>query len=338
LDQIIDNGSAVGSDACVVVHGSLARMECTSGSDLDWTFLADGIADSGSQRTFLDVQKALFEPAFFKKYHLKLPGKEGTFGKLTFSQPMLHYIGGEEDTNSNTTRRILLLLEAYPLGSNTQRFTGVRRSILRRYLSEDRNLLKPGIDGGSIRWIPLFLLNDFVRYWRTMAVDFAYKQFDRGNSGYALRSIKLGLSRKLLYASGMLACFWCDPQISQSKIQCADYLPLVDQLESFLNLTPLERIATYFVRHIEATPSAPLRQNAKDLFSFYNEFLGLLNSNRKRKYLDTLVFTREDALRDDDTIYSAARLIRHRFGKAIQEMFMGDDSPLKGHSMEKGVF
>jgi hypothetical protein len=35
-----------------------------------------------------------------------------------------------------------------------------------------------------------------------MAVDFAYKQFDRGNSGYALRSIKLGVSRKLLFASG----------------------------------------------------------------------------------------------------------------------------------------
>jgi DNA polymerase sigma len=33
-------------DADVVAFGSLARLEWTSGSDIDWTLLVDGIADA----------------------------------------------------------------------------------------------------------------------------------------------------------------------------------------------------------------------------------------------------------------------------------------------------
>jgi predicted nucleotidyltransferase len=169
-----------GSDTSVIVHGSLAREECTNGSDLDWTLLVDGVADASVQQMFLAIKNSLNGEPIFKKLGLKPPGREGTFGALTFSQPMMHYIGGEEDSNSNTTRRVLLLLEALPIGERGMplhrelgAFDRVRQSILRRYLDEDRGLLRKSREDGKIRWVPLFLLNDFARYWRTMAVDFA---------------------------------------------------------------------------------------------------------------------------------------------------------------------
>src|ERR1035438_4165671 len=176
-----------GAETSVIVHGSMARQEATRGSDLDWTLLVDGQADASVQDTFLAIKNALSDAGHFKQ-----PGQEGTFGSLTFSQPIMHFIGGEEDSNSNTTRRVLLLLEALPVGERREAFDRVRKGILQRYLDEDRGLLREGHIENNVRWIPLFLLNDFARYWRTMAVDFAYKQFDRGNRGYALRSIKLG--------------------------------------------------------------------------------------------------------------------------------------------------
>jgi hypothetical protein len=49
----------------------------------------------------------------------------------------------------------------------------------------------------------LFLLNDLIRYYRTVCVDFEFKTFE-ANKAWGLRNIKLVFSRKLLYFSGAL--------------------------------------------------------------------------------------------------------------------------------------
>ena len=176
-------------DTSIVVFGSLARDEATSKSDVDWTLLIDGIADPQHLNVAHEIQRRLDE------IQAKPPGREGTFGSLAFSHEILHWIGGEGDSNANTTRRILLLLESKPIG-RTEAWDRVLNNVLSRYLTEDRGLWEKTKDRG----VPLFLLNDIARFWRIMVVDFAYKQRDRANQGYALRSIKLGLSRKLIYA------------------------------------------------------------------------------------------------------------------------------------------
>ena len=167
-----------------------------------------------------------------------------------------------------------------------------------------------------------------------MAVDFAYKQFDRGNKGYALRSIKLGMSRKLLFASGLLACFWCDPMISKIERQDASIQGLIDCLDVFLSRTPLERIALFYVVQIRAHETRFLRENAKQLFDAYDAFLGMLDDEEKRGHFDALKFDEQD----ESPFFREARNIRQSFRLAIQEMFMGKDSPLLQHSIEKGVF
>jgi hypothetical protein len=37
----------------------------------------------------------------------KRPGPEGTFGKMVFSHALIHEIGGEDDTNRSSARKIL---------------------------------------------------------------------------------------------------------------------------------------------------------------------------------------------------------------------------------------
>jgi predicted nucleotidyltransferase len=327
------------SDTSFVVNGSLARYECTEGSDLDWTLLVDSQANADHQENLLGIRDALNATnregnrAVFQDLGLKNPGAEGTFGTLVFSQPLIHYIGGENDSNSNTTRRILLLLEAIPIGKRREAFDRVRKNILKRYLVEDKGLFHQSPEG-ELRWIPLFLLNDIARYWRTMAVDFAYKQFNRGGKGYAIRSIKLGTSRKLLYASGLLACFWCDPAISNLDNLEPKTQNLIDRLEVFLSRTPLERFAAFFVANIPQNNSTFLGECAKNLFDSYNEFLGLLNDEQKRDDLEKLSLAEQDG----SEVFAEARRIRHKFRLAMQDTFTGSQSPLRDHAIAKGIF
>jgi hypothetical protein len=59
------------------------------------------------------------------------PGRSGVFGCMVGSHSLVHEIGGEDDTNSNTTRRVLLLLESFPIGDQSA-FKRVRKQILNR--------------------------------------------------------------------------------------------------------------------------------------------------------------------------------------------------------------
>ncbi len=43
---------------------------------------------------------------------------------MAFSHDIIHQIGGQDDTNKNTTQRILLLLESCAIGQRTDAFDG----------------------------------------------------------------------------------------------------------------------------------------------------------------------------------------------------------------------
>jgi predicted nucleotidyltransferase len=311
LDQLLSKEipGYTSEDTSLVVFGSLARGEWTSGSDLDWTYLIDGGANSDHLLIAQRIQRLLEE----NKAKFRPPSPTGTFGNMAFSHDIIHQIGGQNDTNKNTTQRVLLLLESRAIGKRTDAHERVIRGVINRYVDEDNHLLTS--DSKRYR-VPRFLLNDIVRFWRTMAVDFASKQRDRAGKGWGLRNAKLRMSRKLIFASGLLVCFGAnlDPEL-QTKISTDGKdgikLTLVQHIRDYVQLTPLEILAKSMDRY------GVSQSIAKTLFDAYTEFLKLLSDDKSRTALENL---RSSDSRTDPT-FRQIREISTVFEGALDHIF-----------------
>ncbi len=308
-------------DTSIVVSGSLARDEFTPGSDIDWTLLIDGSADPKHHDLFRKVEKVM------EGFAAKGVGQEGTFGAMVFSHDLVHEIGGEDDTNRNTTRRLLLLLESRVVGREDA-YRRVVRSVLDRYLLEDRGLWR-----GSGHRVPRFLQNDFARYWRTMAVDFAYKLRKRSGKGWAIRNIKLRMSRKMIYVSGLLACYRCHLDYSDTQRRMLFATPegqreIIEHMEAVFRLPPLEIVASVLLRYPH------LDQPARDILNSYDEFVGMLADEYKRKHLENL----KEEHADSDDIYQQARQLSHTFRDGLLAFFFDTESELDTLTKNYGVF
>jgi predicted nucleotidyltransferase len=312
----------VASDTSVVLFGSIAREEMTSGSDADWILLVDGQAYPDHENQKLDLARKLDENGFGE------PGRSGVFGCMVGSHSLVHEIGGEDDTNTNTTRRVLLLLESFPVGDKSA-FTRVRRQILNRYVRDDRGLMY----STGHRRVPRFLLNDLTRYWRTVTVDFVYKQRSDAGRKWALRNAKLRMSRKLVFASGLLRCFLCqlDEEAEGARkalISNQDPTQMLAYMESELELTPLELLAR--------TVSRPKISDdvGRKLFNSYNSFLALLDDETSRKDLGEL--KPEDI--NSSAVWKEVRNMSRDFNEGLRELFFGNDEELRELTIEYGVF
>jgi predicted nucleotidyltransferase len=284
------------SDTTVVVFGSVARFEVTSKSDVDWILLLDGSATPEHRSLEAEIRQTLIEKNYIR------PGSSGIFGTFVGSHDLVHRIGGEDDLNSNTTRRVLLLLESLPLGDRAA-YDRVRKQILRRYVGDDRGLTH---GSGSIR-IPRFLLNDLTRYWRTVTVDFVYKQVADGDQKWALRNAKLRMSRKLVFAAGLLRCFFCSLDAA----------------------SPLETVANACLElNIK-------KETALSVFDSYDKFLGVLDDEEKRE--DLTRAQNHDDLRTSKA-WAEVREVTKPFHRGLVDLFLKDDDRLRDLTMEYGVF
>lgn len=315
------------TETSLVALGSLARMECVLGSDLDWIVLIDGQADPQHLPLTHRIQDTI-EP-IIKTLGLEKPSQRGAFGNMVFSHDILHSIGGEDDTNHNTTIRILLLLESVAIGRSDARGR-VLTNILRRYLEEDA-FFASGIP--KSRAVPRFLLNDIIRYWRIVAVDFASKRRELEGEGWALRNIKLRMSRKLMFMSGVMMCFDCelkhrdifekslfrDPPNPLSLIQLL--------LKEYVDQTPIDICARAFLDWGKL-------ETAKEFFDAYNEFLSKLADETMRAQLKALNY--ETAAKNEE--FQNLRTTSHKFQEAALRFFFQDNEKVKTLTEQYGLF
>ena len=313
----------IAPDTSLILFGSIARQEMTGGSDSDWILLIDGQALPSHKDEQHKIASEL------EKLGLAQPGSSGVFGCIVGSHDLVHKIGGEDDLNSNTTRRVLLLLESIPIG-NRDAYDRVVRQILNRYLGDDYGLQS---GSGPFR-VPRFLLNDFTRYWRTVTVDFVYKQRTQQGRKWALRNAKLRMSRKLVFATGLLRCFLCqldrEAQAARAEIsaQPERFEKMLLYIEQQRVQTPLEILArTTLLFGISD-------ETAGKLFTSYDRFLSILSDDSKREELEVI----DRGELNSSRAWTEIRELGREFQAGLSALFFDENKELGELVKEYGVF
>jgi len=285
------DGLAVDGDAAVVLMGSWGRRELTRHSDDDYMVLVRGARGTAAPRpTVAQVRRAFAgDPGGFSA-----PGQEGIFADVVYSADLLGSIGLDDDTNTNLTRRMLLLLESVA-ACNDDVLADARRDVIEDYLRDAVKDRRP----------PRFLLNDVVRYWRTIGVDFVAKDRRRAGRRWGLRNAKLRTSRKLLFASGLLPLLRCRELVAD---EIAGFLA-----EQFA-LPPTDRVAAAFLRYGQVGAGA-------DVFAAYDAFLRLLDDEAARAELEAIDGR---AAADASPAFRRAAELGRRIDDGLLQLLFGD--------------
>ncbi len=256
------NGLTIHPNATVVLMGSWGRHELTRSSDDDYVVLVRGPApdDGGGWGPAHDTAAQVAERFARDPGGFSAPGRQGVFAEVVYSGELMR-VGLDDDTNTNLTRRMLLVLESVA-ACHEDVLAGVRRDVIHDYLRDALRDHRP----------PRFLLNDLVRYWRTIGVDFVAKDRERRGEGWGLRNAKLRTSRKILFASGLLPVLRCHDLRAE---RIGPFLA-----EQFA-LPPTDRVADAFL-HAQALDAGAATLTA------YDAFLALLDDDAARAELRAL--------------------------------------------------
>ena len=164
-----------------------------------------------------------------------------------------------------------------------------------------------------------------------MAVDFASKQRDRAGEGWGLRNAKLRMSRKLIFASGLLVCFGCNLDADlQEKISTGEgdiKLNLVNHIREQVRLMPLELLANAVGLYGISNAIA------EQLFSAYAEFLRVLDDENSREALEKLRATGSGT----DPTFQRVRDVSKAFEHALDHIFF-ENSQVAPLTRKYGVF
>lgn len=210
------------SSLCIITVGSFARREASEQSDIDFFIITDGSVDG--KKELEQFRKMIPE------FGIRMPATSGAFNGISSLKDMVCNIGGPNDDTESLTRRLLILLEGEWL-YNEKLFNRLFDELLLAYVK----------DTITQHQICRFLLNDLIRYYRTIGVDFENKTTE-GGKPWGDRNIKLMYSRKLLYFSGILVVAETVEHTAQEKREI---------LKKYLRKTPLDRVIDICGRRAE---------------------------------------------------------------------------------------
>lgn len=143
---------------------------------------------------------------------------------------------------------------------------------------------------------PIFLINDLLRYYRQICVDYEYKKNEVGKA-WAVRLTKLRHSRKLFYFSALL------PLLESMIVEPDGRIRWI--VRQFVEYTPLERIVLLLEQYG--------CQRHWELLGFYNTFLEFMGSKERRDKLDKSVFERREKNTEYVLMRDNARAFRKIF-------------------------
>jgi predicted nucleotidyltransferase len=222
----------------VYATGSLGRNEIGPSSDLD-VFLVDTAAEEHDrlrnlQRIQLlsDLIKAA-ESARFGSF-----SRDGEFLVVHPLDELVSALGTRDDDYSNVfTARMLLLLESQPLLGDAAYVAAVERVL---------DLYWRDCDDPDSFW-PTFLINDIVRYWKTLCLSYEGQRHatEGAHDISHLDLLKLKFNRVWMCFNGLAYILhgFRDNNVSR------------DHVRRLVSLTPLQRIEEIAAANPEATPA-----------------------------------------------------------------------------------
>jgi hypothetical protein len=210
-------------DLCIYVAGSLGRLELGQISDLDVFLFADRAGNRTGQRTLnrLEEIQALSEIIQVNS-ELGLPAfsGDGEYFKIHEVSQLLAGTGTSTDDSENFfTTRLLLLLESKCLSNDALYFDATKR-IFDMYVRDGT---------GRAEYRPLFLLNDILRYWRTVCLNYERTRHDPSKPWWK-KNLNLKFSRKLTVFSTVLSLL-------------VEHVDTFEKFRPVTSRTPMERLA-----------------------------------------------------------------------------------------------
>jgi len=214
-------------DVCIYATGSLARLEATENSDLDAFFLLSGKSDDNPLGRIRDVR--ILNAVLLSAEDNGFPdfSNDGEYLKFLHIEDVLHQIGGREDDYNNAlTARMLMLLESKYL-YNEELYGRFKKKLIEAYFEDFHDHSK------SFR--PIFLLNDVIRFWRTMCLN--YENGRQWRMSDSEKSAKGHLANLKLKFSRLNICYsFISHLLNKGSTQTPE-----DVLETSA-LTPIERL------------------------------------------------------------------------------------------------
>lgn len=224
----------------VFVAGSMGRSEMGTRSDLDLFLVSMKSCDELHQKALIDSLDSLNVQLGYA------PSSNRRFVKVYELGDLLRNTGSPQDDTENCfTARMLLLLESKVL-ANEETYAQVLDQVLSQYFRDER---------GKSSYRPLFLLNDVLRYWRTLCLNYEELRHDRDRPWWK-KSINLKFSR-------MLTVFATVAVLTVQEVQSkADFRPMC-------HLTPMKRLAYA----LDCLDDASLVARFREFLADYEQFL-----------------------------------------------------------------
>lgn len=235
---------------CIFAAGSLGRLESGMNSDFDVFMLAH---DPARREKDLNSVTRLEEYEVFSSLiqinqELNFPrfSGDGRFLKTYEVDEMIKATGSPQDDSENLfTARMLLLLESQPIANEALYSSGIE-DVISNYYRDGR---------GRDDFRPLFLLNDILRYWRTLCLNYEVYRGDPERPWFK-KNLNLKFSRKLTIFSTVFAIM---AELANDQVS----------FNQLCNLTPLERLA----KALDAIEDPNLLAGFKQFLNDYEVFL-----------------------------------------------------------------
>lgn len=238
----------------IFAAGSLGRLEAGKNSDLDIFVVArpDKLGRLSEVRLLskvADLNDALGFPPF---------SDEMRYMKVYDSDQLIKYTGTPRDDSENSfTTRMLLLLESAPLVNDEMHFDLVNE-VCANYFRDNK---------GKKDFRPLFLVNDLLRYWRTLCLNYEQCREDP-QKPWRKRNMNLRFSR-MTTVFATVALLMID-----RPTDAKDFIAQT-------SLTPIERLAGA----VDKLNDASLSDSFSEFLDHYSSFLRIKDSSNPERLL-----------------------------------------------------